>query len=222
MNKLLVFWFAMTLLVVGLICTWYIFRRAGDGPAVGQEETDYGPPLEHFQLTQSTGDSFNSQSLDGQVWVTNFFYSSCPSICLRENIVVQELEQEFGERGVKFVSITIDPTNDTPSRLDEYSKRFNADPSRWFFLTGRMDYIVRIGKDIFKTPIEPGGHTERLFVIGRKGEIRGAFHFQNPVEMQEMRTMLNQLLAEDAEAESEPDAEAESVPATVEAEPSAP
>ena len=202
MNKLLVFWIAILLLFAGGFLAWYAVWRADNRqPSVGQEETDYGPPLEHFQLTQSTGEKFDSASLDGKVWVTNFFYSSCPSICLRENIAVQELVQEFGHRGVKFVSITVDPTNDTPSRLDEYSQRFDADPSHWFFLTGDMDYITRVGKDIFKTPIAPGGHTERLFVIDRKGEIRGAFHFQNPVEMKEMRTTLTQLLAEEVGAE---------------------
>lgn len=203
MNKLLIFWIAVLLLFAGGFCTWYVFQRADPGPAVGQEETDYGPPLEHFQLTQSTGDPFKSESLDGHIWVTNFFFSSCPSICLKENVAVQELDQEFGHRGVKFVSITIDPANDTPSRLNEYSKRFNADPSRWFFLTGNMDYITRVGKDIFKTQIEPNGHTERLFVIDRKGEIRGAFHFQNPIEMQEMRAMLNQLISEEPKEEAE-------------------
>ena len=204
MNKLLVFWVAILFLFVGVISTWFVVKRFGDRPLVGQEETDYGGPLDHFQLTQSTGNSFDSRTLDGQVWVTNFFYSSCPSICLRENIAVQELEQEFGPRGVKFVSITIDPATDTPGHLDEYSRRFNADPSRWFFLTGRMEYIKRVGEDIFKTQIEPGGHTERLFVIGKKGEIRGAYHFQNPEQMAEMRSVLSQLLLEEV-AEDELD-----------------
>ena len=204
MNKLLVFWIAVLMLFVGGFVTWIVIQRAGDGPAVGQEETDYGPPLEHFQLTQSTGERFDSATLDGDVWVTNFFYASCPSVCLRENIAVQELVEGFGHRGVKFISITIDPANDTPSRLAEYSQRFNADPDRWFFLTGNLDYIVRVGKDIFKTQINPGGHTERLFVIDRQGEIRGAFHFKNPVEMQEMRALLNQLLLEEVKPEESP------------------
>ena len=132
MNKLLVFWVAVLLLFAGLFTTWYVMQRAKQQPATGQEETDYGPPLESFVLTQSTGDQFNSQSLAGDIWVCNFFYASCPSICLRENFAVQELAEQFAHRGVRFVSITIDPTNDTPSRLADYSKKFNADPKQWF------------------------------------------------------------------------------------------
>lgn len=209
MNKLLIFWIAILLLFAGGFITWYAVQQGGGGVTSGQEEvTDYGPPLEHFQLTQSTGDEFDSASLGGQVWVANFFYSSCPSICLRENIAVQELEQEFGHRGVKFVSITVDPKTDTPRRLDEYSQRFNADPDHWFFLTGKMDYIQKIGDDIFQTRIAPGGHTERLFVVDKTGEIRGAYHFQNPVDMQKMRSMLNQLLAEEPGDTGDEDASA--------------
>jgi len=197
MNKLLVFWIAILLLFLGGIVLWVAVSPGEQSPRSGQEEvTDYGPPLEHFELTQSTGEPFDSRDLEGEVWIANFFYANCPSICLRENIAVQELNHEFGHRGVKFVSITVDPANDTPSRLREYAARFNADPEEWKFLTGEFDYIKRVGEDIFKMAVRPGVHTERLIVVDRSGEIRGAFHFQNPVEMKELRSTVNELLEE--------------------------
>lgn len=198
MNKLLVFWLAVLLLFSGAALAWYAVNLGGRGPSSGQDNVvDYGPPLEHFQLTQSTGEQFDSRTLDGQIWIANFFYSSCPAVCLRENMAVHKLEREFGGRGVKFVSITVKPATDTPQRLADYAERnFNADPQRWFFLTGDMGYIQRIGEDIFQTTVQPGGHTESLFVIDRQGEIKGIFNFQNPVEMRELRSLVNQLLLE--------------------------
>ena len=145
-----------------------------------EEVVDYGPPLEKFELTQSTGDKFKSDSLDGQVWVANFFYSTCPSICVQENLKVQELERQFADRGVKFVSITCDAPNDTPSRLRDYSERFNAKPDRWVFLTGDQKYIERIGSDIFKVPMSRRYHSERLFVVDRKGELRRSVRIRTP------------------------------------------
>src|SRR5687768_12625093 len=164
-SKILVFWLALLLLFAGSAIAYFSIR--GFGPresASGQEEVvDYGPPLEKFELTRSTGEPFASQSLDGQVWVANFFYSSCPSICVQENLKVQELEREFGDRGVKFVSITCDAPTDTPSRLADYAQRFNAQPDRWAFLTGEQKYIERVGIDIFKVPMSQRYHSERLF-----------------------------------------------------------
>lgn len=211
-SKVLVFWLAVLLLFSGSAIAWFSIRGFGE-PEVqsGAEEVDYGPPLEKFELTQSTGDKFASDSLDGQVWVANFFYSSCPSICVQENLKVQELEREFADRGVKFVSITCDAPNDTPSRLRDYSERFSAQPDRWAFLTGDQKYIERIGSDIFKVPMSRRYHSERLFVVDRKGEMRGAFEFARPEEMERMRATLNELLAEKAPEKAA--APAESKPA---------
>ena len=198
MSKVLIFWCAVCLLFAGSMIAWFAVSRAGTGVSSGQDEvTDYGPPLEHFQLTKSTGEKFDSRDMQGEIWITNFFFANCPSVCLRENIAVQELTHEFGHRGVQFVSITVDPKNDTPSRLTEYAKRFNADPKQWHFLTGDLEYTKRVGNDIFKLPVDPSAHTERLVVIDRQGEIAGAYHFQNPVEMQELRSTVNQLLRAD-------------------------
>jgi protein SCO1/2 len=194
-------------LFAGSAIAWFSIRGI-NGPEAksgAEEVVDYGPPLEKFQLTQSTGDEFASDSLDGQVWVANFFYSTCPSICVQENLKVQELEREFGDRGVKFVSITCDAATDTPSRLADYSQRFGAKPDRWAFLTGDQKYIERVGSDIFKVPMSQRYHSERLFVVDRDGELRGAFEFKRPEEMQKLRQTLNELLAKQpATTPSEP------------------
>jgi cytochrome oxidase Cu insertion factor (SCO1/SenC/PrrC family) len=220
-SKVLVFWLAVLLLFAGAAIAYFAIR--GFGPpeaALGQEEiVDYGPPLESFELTQSTGETFQSESLDGQVWVVNFFYSTCPSICVQENLKVQELEREFGDRGVKFVSITCDAPTDTPSRLADYSQRFNAKPDRWKFLTGDQKYIERIGSDIFKVPMSQRFHSERLFVVDRAGELRGAYEFKRPDEIQKLRQTLNELLAEKTPAagQANPDAPSESASPPAEA-----
>ena len=189
------------MLAMGGFTFWYA-AFGNRGTRSGQDEvTDYGPPLEHFQLTQSTGEGFDSRQLQGQVWIANFFYSSCPSVCLQENIKVQELNNEYGHRGVKFVSITVDPEHDTPTVLSDYAKRFNADPQQWFFLTGDFEYVKRVGQDIFQFPVSRA-HSERLIVVDRAGELQGAFHFKNPIEMQDLRTMVSDLLLEEPAEES--------------------
>ena len=121
-NKALLFWLALLLLFGGAFAAWYGLNRLSPGPTPSGQQpapavVDYGPPLEHFQLTQSTGQPFDSRRLDGQVWIGSFFYASCPSICRQQNLRNKELAMELGPRGVKFVSITCDAVTDTPSRL---------------------------------------------------------------------------------------------------------
>jgi protein SCO1/2 len=215
-SKMLVFWLALLFLFAGSAIAFFTIRGFGPPPvASGQDEPDYGPTLEKFELTQSTGKTFASDSLDGQVWVANFFYSTCPSICVQENLMVQELEEEYGDRGVKFVSITCDAPTDTPSRLADYSQRFNAQPDRWAFLTGEQEYIERVANDIFKIDMGPRYHSERLFVVDRTGKLRGAFEFKRPEEMQQLRATLDELLAEESPVEERsPPSESKPAPTT--------
>jgi protein SCO1/2 len=199
-NKVLIFWLALLMLFSGSMIFWMTLRHGKRNQlAVGQEnaQIDYGPPLEGFQLTRSDGKQFDSKSMDGQVWVVNFFYSTCPTVCVQQNLRVQELEQEFAHRGVKFVSISCDATTDTPRRLADYTRErgFGGDDS-WVFLTGKQEYIERIGLELFKEKVRFRGHSTRLVAIDRAGEIRGAFDHQNPAEFADLRALLGKLLAE--------------------------
>ena len=92
--------------------------------------------IPQFTLTDRDGKLFDSASLKGKVWVSDFFFASCPGACPMLSAKLSALHQEFaGEDGLRFVSITTDPAHDTPAVLQDYSARFKAD-GRWIFLTG--------------------------------------------------------------------------------------
>ncbi len=152
--------------------------------------------LAKYILTERSGRHFNSQELDGQVSVTSFFFSNCPSACRLQNLKTKELVEEFGSRGVKFVSITCDPVSDSPARLREYAKMLDAPDDSWLFLTGNMQYITRIGGEVYGMHVDKAVHLERLVVVDRWGEIRNSFHWNDPEQMDQMRQLLNELLAE--------------------------
>ena len=83
--------------------------------SAAEQETE----LQDFVLTDQHGKEFDSTSLRGKVWVGSVFFSSCPSTCRALNLQVSRLQQEYGDRGVEFVSITCDPDRDTPQKLAE-------------------------------------------------------------------------------------------------------
>jgi cytochrome oxidase Cu insertion factor (SCO1/SenC/PrrC family) len=147
----------------------------------------------HFTLTERSGQSFDTKSLGGKVWVATFFYTNCPGPCLRQNQALAKVQQELGGRDIRFVSITCDPSVDTPKRLRQYAAQFDADPKRWLFLTGEMEAIQAIGQKQFLLPLEKQTHSERAIVIDHTGEIRDVFDTLDAEEMTKMTALLLEL-----------------------------
>ena len=161
-----------------------------------------GPKLTEFTLTERSGEAFNSRSLRGKVWVASFFYSSCPHKCLQLNQRVQQLEREFGKQGVTFLSITCDPKNDTPQRLAKYADGFGADEEQWLFLTGDMDYIRRVGNDMFSAVVAEETHADRVYVVDKQGAVRSRFVVLDSFGFRSTRLLIKQLIDEPYEPQA--------------------
>jgi len=185
--------------ILTLVTTAMVFNRDSverQGNSSNGEWRNVGE-IKDFVLTERSGTQFDSRSLDGEVWVASFFFASCPTECQFQNEAVAGLQREFGPKGVKFVSITCDPANDTPARLRDYANRFNADPDQWLFLTGDLSDIQRIGQERFKLNVKQSTHSSRLVVVDRNGSIRGAFEWKDPADLTKLKLMLNRCLAEE-------------------------
>ncbi|MGE0757457.1 MAG: SCO family protein [Pirellulaceae bacterium] len=155
--------------------------------------------LTSYVLTERSGRPFASSELAGKVHVVNFFFTSCPTICRMQTAAVQDLAEEFGPQGVKFLSITCDPDTDTPVRLAIYAKQFEADPEHWLFLTGDLVYLRRVGAEMYFLPVDKGTHSESLLLLDRAGKIRGRFSWKQPQQVADMKKMMTELLAESPE-----------------------
>jgi protein SCO1/2 len=87
-------------------------------------------------------------------------------------------DRTAGLTGVRLLSLTVDPDHDTPAVLEEYSKRFGADPKRWHFLTGDKAELEKLSDDTFHLNKigAPGlDHSTRFVLVDRKGRIRGFY-----------------------------------------------
>ena len=150
-----------------------------------------------YTLTERSGRQFDSKELDDKVHVVNFFFASCPTVCRFQSGRVKELAREFGPQGVQFLSITCDPANDTPVTLQNYAKSFDADREQWLFLTSTdLNYLRRVGAEVYELPVDKQVHSENLVVVDRWGTLRGYYHWNKPEEIVEMKTSLGALLAE--------------------------
>jgi protein SCO1 len=205
MNKSVLTFLFLLLIASGTLAVWTAWKLATrqDSIAdVGTRAEREAPPgsdqpiLTEFTLTERSGKSFGTRDLEGQVWVASFFFSACPGSCRAQNLNVQALQNKYAPQGVKFVSITCDPRVDTPERLAEYATGFQARPDAWFFLTGDMPYIRRIGAEFFQVFVDERGHLDRFMAVDKWGNVRGYYDWNNPLKLVELGEELESLLEE--------------------------
>ncbi|MCC9605346.1 SCO family protein [Blastopirellula sp. JC732] len=160
-------------------------------------------PMESFTLTERSGQEFDSKSLDGKYWLGSFFFTTCPSTCTLLNLENSRLQAEYADRGLKIVSITCDPANDTPNVLTGYAERFIAKPDVWYFLTGDLKYIEKIGANYFHAVVKPQTHSEQLYLVGPDGKVIDSYAALNPTQMRQLRKKLDEVLGPKQEETSE-------------------
>ncbi|KLU06600.1 Cytochrome oxidase biogenesis protein Sco1/SenC/PrrC, putative copper metallochaperone [Rhodopirellula islandica] len=168
---------------------------ANDTPTKPPEDVAW---LSEFELLERSGEMVSTDDLKGAPYVVSFFFSTCPSICVSQNQKLKELQDEFAGRGVRFVAISVDPETDTPEVLQEYAARFGADPDQWLFLTGDLNYIRRIGAEIFQQPVNKQFHTERFVLVDADGKIEGFYNWPEKRQLEELKASIESMLQEEA------------------------
>lgn len=136
--------------------------------------------LEKFTYTNQEGKSFGSNELKGKVWVTNFIFTNCETVCPPMTANLSKLQQKAAEKNldVEFVSFSIDPEVDSPAILKTYSAKFNADLNNWHFLTGySQEEIEKFVSENFKTIVKKPEnnsqviHGTKFYLIDQEGKI---------------------------------------------------
>ncbi|MGV3485336.1 MAG: SCO family protein [Planctomycetaceae bacterium] len=150
--------------------------------------------MSEFELTERSGKKVTSDELKGTPYVVSFFFSTCPSICIQQNQKVEELQSMFADQGVRFVSISVDPKTDDPATLREYAARFNADDDQWLFMTGDLNYIRRVGAEVFRLAVDEKFHTEKFVLVGKQGEIIGYYAWPEKRQYEQLKSDIRKLL----------------------------
>src|SRR5215510_14587164 len=113
-----------------------------------------------FSLIDQDGRPVQRADLQGKVWIASFIFTNCPNECPLMTAAMAQLQSHLAHvADLRLVSISVDPDHDTPVVLSQYAERFNADPSRWFFLTGDKQAIYHLAREGFRLgivdPAEP-------------------------------------------------------------------
>jgi protein SCO1/2 len=163
-----------------------------------------------FSLTERSGRPVSRSDLEGQVWIADFIFTRCAGPCPLLSAHLSTVQQAVADlAGVRLVSFSVDPENDTPAVLSEYAERFGADPERWWFLTGEKQAIYDLIFEGFRLAIDDGSltpdgkpgpgiitHSTKFVLIDRAGIIRGYYSGEEPDVAKTMRPDVERLLAQ--------------------------
>ncbi len=150
---------------------------------------------EHFNttLTDSSAKPFSFSQLKGKVWVIDFIFTTCGSICpiMTQNLSgVYKAYRDYPQ--LHFVSVSVNPEFDTPEILSKYAKKYRVDTARWHFLTGPREVIQNLAVSAFKigSVKEPMFHSASFILVDKNGAIRGYYEGTNAMSVQ---TLINDL-----------------------------
>lgn len=137
-------------------------------------------PVPTFKLTNQNNKTISDKDYLGKVYVVEFFFTTCPTICPKMNESMLQLQNEFyGNPNFGIASITIDPSKDTPQVLKEHADLLGVKHYNWHFLTGDKDYIYSLANKGFnlyagENNKAAGGfeHSGLFALIDKEGKIR--------------------------------------------------
>ncbi len=169
-----------------------------------------------YNLIDQTNQRFDGSKLKGKIYVADFFFSRCGTICPTLSKSMNRVQDIFiKNETINFVSHTVDPKFDSAEILSDYSKKFEAKPNKWYFLTGDKKTIYDLAIKGFFLPVSDASaydkdvkiddafiHSEKLILVDKKGQIRGYYDGTEKKEVDrlvaEIRVLLDNYEEQDA------------------------
>jgi protein SCO1/2 len=168
--------------VLGLMVAGCTKRTAADVPVLGQ--------LPEFSLVDQDKQAFGRESMEGNLWVSAFVFTHCRSTCPRLTAHMKGLQSRLSDvPSAHFVSVSVDPRNDTPEVIKAYMTKNDLDETNWRFVTGDEDAIRHVVVDGFRVGLgdedsKAAGaddimHSNSFVLVDDKAQVRGYYRANN-------------------------------------------
>lgn len=208
--------------IAGIIFTYIMMKPSDEKPLpvinpidVNAEMVDrdlvrqgFGHKIGEFSFTDQTNNTFGLKDVKGKVFVAEYFFTTCGTICPRMTAQMERVHKKFKNNDqFEILSFTVDPETDTVERMAEYAEMHHADYQQWHFLTGTREELYRIARRYFFI-LKPAAaanqgdvgsdfiHTNNFVLIDKQQRIRGYYDGTNPKEVDELMTDISRLLEE--------------------------
>jgi protein SCO1/2 len=157
-------------------------RSAKDVPVLGQ--------LPEFSLVDQNEQAFDRNTMEGKLWVSAFVFTHCRSTCPRITAHMKGLQSRVSDvPSAHFVSVSVDPRNDTPEVIKAYMTKNELDESNWRFVTGEEEAIRHVVVDGFRVGLgdadskaagaEDIMHSNSFVLVDAAAQVRGYYRANN-------------------------------------------
>lgn len=167
------------------------------------------PPISYvqpFSFTNQDGKIVTQKDVQGKVYLANYFFTTCKSVCPRMNNEVKRVYEHFKtENDFLILSHTCKPATDSVKRLRHYADSMGVSTSKWIFLTGRKDSLYRQARLSYKID-DPNNnvvnidddflHTQFMALVNKKGEVVKIYDGLRETEINELIKDAEKLLKE--------------------------
>lgn len=168
--------------LLGLMMPGCTKRTAADVPVLGQ--------LPEFSLVDQNKQAFDRESMEGNLWVSAFVFTHCRSTCPRVTAHMKGLQARLSDvPSAHFVSVSVDPRNDTPEVIKAYMTKNELDETNWRFVTGDEQAIRHVVVDGFRVGLgdedskaagaEEIMHSNSFVLVDDRAQVRGYYRANN-------------------------------------------
>lgn len=198
------FWIYVLFFVGLAIGFYFIMTRLI--PGYGEVKLPVLSYVQAFKFTNQDGGAVTEKELEGKVFVTEFFFTTCPNICpVLNNNMKKVYDQYKDEPGFLILSHTSNPETDSSSRLKQYADSMKVNTNRWWFLTGRKDSLYNMARQSYLLDDPKNNlvkiedqfmHTQFFALVDKSGQVRKIYDGLKETEVKQLNLDIAVLLKE--------------------------
>ena len=196
LDKSTLIWVVLGVIIIGIagVTLWSVFDTKSEVPV----SKGAAVSVPDFNLTTQQGESLTLSDMKGKIWVADFIFTNCPTICPAMTLEMASLQSEFVADPVYFVSFSVDPERDTSDVLARYATAYGADDRRWHFLTGDKTHIYQLAEKGFSLAAGHNGtellHSTRFVLVAPDGNIYDYYDSRSKPALLRLRRDVKALL----------------------------
>lgn len=189
-----------------LIAVGFYFAMTQLIPGFGDVKLPVLSYVQPFKFTNQDGAAVTEKNLEGKVFVTEYFFTTCPNICPALNTNMRKVYDQYkDESGFVIVSHTCNPETDSAARLKWYADSMQVNTSKWWFLTGRKDSLYNMARQSYLLDDPKNNlvkiedqfmHTQFFALVDKAGQVRKIYDGLKEAEVKQLNLDIAVLLKE--------------------------
>lgn len=202
------------LIIPVIFIGWYFFNKSEQKPlrtlpyfgqknSVKDGDTSYHT-VKPFCFINQYNQKVTEETVKGKIYVTDFFFTTCQSICPIMSTELERVYKQFSNReDVLILSHTVSPEEDSVNVMMDYAKQHGVKDKKWLFLTGEKKHLYDMARTSYLLNAEEGNgdeddfiHTQNFALVDKERHLRGFYDGTDSIDVSRLIVDINLLLEE--------------------------